>query len=473
MDGREEDKPPITRTFALIVPFSSIRVVGELSGKFILLPSVLVCGLRGSIPNSLSGIVESWEFENKSGWEPAYSGGIMEEKDISLRIREAVEKHAPAAKALSDDLGDHPEISAREFESSKKIVAVLKKAGYRIEFPYCGMETAFRAALDRGSGPSVALMVEYDALPVVGHGCGHNLHGALSVLSALALMDLGDLVTGKLYIIGTPDEEVNGGKIAMAEKGVFDGLSLAAMIHSTSRGLCQADMDALSLRSYTMEFFGNSAHAVASPWAGHSALAAARKFLDLIDARRECFTPDIHVNAVITDGGQAVNVIPEHAGVRIEFRTASMAALASVDDMIVKCAKGAALALDCDVKWTRNYDDFADMVRIKTLEDEVESLFTSRGAKMEAISPPIGSTDVGNVSYRCPAVQPLVAISAEDLALHTREFAAATKAPAAFEAMKTGAEILAVLALKVFRDGEFRDKIQKDFKESLEKKAKI
>lgn len=397
----------------------------------------------------------------------------MEEKDISLRIREAVERHAPTAKALSDDLGAHPEISAQEFESSKKIAAILEKAGYKIEFPYCGMETAFRAVLDRGSGPSVALMVEYDALPVVGHGCGHNLHGSLSVLSALALTDLGDLVTGKLYIVGTPNEEVDGGKIIMAKKGVFDGLALAAMMHSTSRGLCQADMDALSLRSYTMEFFGRSAHAVASPWAGHSALAAARKFLDLIDARRECFTPDIHVNAAITDGGKAVNVIPEHAEIRVEFRTASMAALASVDDMIMKCAKGAALALDCEVKWTQNYDDFADMVRIKTLEDEVEGLFTSRGAKMETISPPIGSTDVGNVSYRCPTVQPLIAITGEDLALHTREFAAATKAPAAFEAMKRGAEILAALALKVFRDGEFRNKIQQDFKESLEKKTKI
>jgi amidohydrolase len=394
----------------------------------------------------------------------------MEEKDVSRCVREAVEKHAQAAKALSDDLGDHPEISAGEFESSKKIVAILEKAGYKVEFPYCGMETAFRAVLDRGSGPSVALMVEYDALPVVGHGCGHNLHGSLSVLSALALMDQGDLFTGKLYIVGTPNEEVDGGKISMAEKGAFDGLALATMMHSTSRGLCQADMDALSLRSYTMEFFGRSAHAVAAPWAGRSALAAARKFLDLIDARRECFTPDIHVNAIITDGGRAVNVIPEHAVIRIEFRTASMAALASVDDMIMKCAKGAALALDCEVKWTQNHDDFADMVRIKTLEDEVEGLFTSRGAKMEPVSPPIGSTDVGNVSYRCPTVQPLIAITGENLALHTREFAAATKTPSAFEAMKTGAEILAVLALKVFRDSEFRNKIQQEFKESLEKK---
>jgi amidohydrolase len=399
-------------------------------------------------------------------------GEAAETADSTLRLREAIEKHAPVAKALSDDMKAHPEISSEEFESSKKITALLEKAGYLIEYPYCELETAFRATLDRGSGPSAAIMVEYDALPVVGHGCGHNLHGSLSVLSALALMDLKELFNGKLYIIGTPSEEVDGGKVSMATRGVFDGLSLATMMHSVPGGYCQADMDALSLRNYTVEFHGCSAHAVAAPWMGHSALAAARKFLDLIDARRECFTPDIHVNAVITDGGKAVNVIPEHAALVLEFRTSSMASLASMDETIKKCAGGAAMALDCDVSWRKNYDDFADMVRVKALEDAVEKLFIGRGARIKPVSPPIGSTDVGNVSYRCPTIQPLIAITDDDLALHTREFADATTKPAAFEAMKLGAEILADLILRVFRDAEFRNTVQRDFRESLDEKGK-
>jgi amidohydrolase len=396
----------------------------------------------------------------------------MEEQELIGRVKEAVEKYALNAKILSDDLYARPEISGREFESSKKIAGLLEKAGYTMEFPFCGIPTAFRAVLDRGKGPSVAVMVEYDALPDVGHGCGHNLHGSLSVLTAFALMELKELINGKVCVIGTPDEEFEGAKIAMAGKGVFDGFSAAMMMHSCGGGYCQADMAALSLRGYTVDFSGQTAHAVAAPWLGRSALAAARKFIDLIDARRECFVPDVHVNAIITDGGKAVNVIPDHAAVRIEFRTSSKGSLAEMDDMIFKCARGAAMALDCNVEMTQLFDDFADMIRIAALEDEVERLFKNLGLRVKPVSPPLGSTDVGNVSYRCPAIQPLISITGENFALHTREFADATIKSEAFSAMKAGAGVLTLLALKVLGDAPFRQKVRNEFKANLSAKLK-
>jgi amidohydrolase len=396
----------------------------------------------------------------------------MEDQEIIRRVKEAVEKHAKTAKVLSDDLYAHPEISGQEFESSRKIVALLEKAGYAVEFPFCGIPTAFRAVLETGRKPSVAIMVEYDALPGVGHGCGHNLHGSLAVLTALALMELKDLVHGTVCIIGTPDEELEGAKIAMAGKGVFDGFDAAMMMHSCGGGLSQTNMAALSLRGYEVDFSGQTAHAVAAPWQGRSALAAARKFIDLIDARRECFTPDVHVNAIITDGGKAVNVIPDHASVRLEFRTASMGSLSDTDDMITRCAKGAAMALDCGVEMRRLCDDFADMIRVTALENEVEALFESLGVWVEPVSPPLGSTDVGNVSYRCPAIQPVISITRENFALHTREFADATVKDEAFGAMKTGARVLTLLALKVLRDEEFRKKVRDEFKANLTAKIR-
>jgi metal-dependent amidase/aminoacylase/carboxypeptidase family protein len=192
--------------------------------------------------------------------------------------------------------------------------------------------------------------------------------------------------------------------------------------------------------------------------------------LDLIDARRECFTPDIHVNGVILDGGKTTNIIPARSELLIDFRTDSMAKLQKVDEMVLRCARAAAMALECEVTWKPSFDDFADMVRVAPLEDEAARTLTELGEKVSAVTPPIGSTDVGNVSYRCPAVQPLIAILDEPCALHTEEFAAATLKPRAHEAMARGAETLVLLALKTLRDEDFRRRVREDFERALKLK---
>lgn len=395
------------------------------------------------------------------------------EQLLKDNIQNAISNHLDKAIALSDDLADHPEISAKEYESSRKIAELLKDAGFEVTYPYAGYDTAFCGVLDNGDGPSVAIMVEYDALPGIGHACGHNLHGSLSVLTGLALMDLKDQFKGKLYVIGTPAEEEDGAKIGMAKDGIFDGMSLAVMMHSNPGGFSIADMDVLSLRCYEVEFFGQTAHAVAGPWNGKSALAAARKFLDLIDARRECFTPDIHVNGVFVEGGKAPNIIPDYAKIRLEFRTNSMTRLEVLDDTIKKCANGAAMALDCTTKFTFGLSDFADMVLVDVLENEAEKLLQMYGEKTAPIAAPVGSSDVGNVSYRCPAIQPLIAITDDNMALHTIEFRDATRKPKAYHAMEVGASCLTALSLRVFNDKEFRDAVYDSWQKALKKKQSI
>ena len=347
---------------------------------------------------------------------------------------------------------------------------ILKEAGFEVTYPYAGYDTAYCAKLDNGDGPSVALLAEYDALPEIGHGCGHNLHGSLSVLSGLALMDLKDKFKGTLYVIGTPAEEENGAKIGMAEQGIFDDMSMAVMMHSSSGGYSLPDMDVLSLRCYEVEFFGETAHAVAAPWNGKSALSAARKFLDLIDARRECFTPDIHVNSVILDGGKAPNIIPDYSKIRMEFRTASMSRLEKVDEMIKKCANAAAMALDCTVTLTFGLSDFADMVRNYPLENKITELMAGYGLKVGDVPPASGSSDVGNISYRCPAMQSMLSITDENFALHTRDFRDATLKPKAHDAMTKGACCLADLSLKIFNDDSFRSTVYEAWQKELKNK---
>ena len=389
---------------------------------------------------------------------------------MNKQLVSAIEKHWQQAVELSDDLYAHPELPDQEFRSSQKVVDMLKAAGYEVEYPYMGYPTGFRAVLKNGEGPSAALLIEYDALPELGHACGHNAHCAMAVLAALALAEAKDQFQGTVYAFGTPAEEENGAKIGMAAKGAFDGLSLATMIHSWSGPASISDMDVLSLRCYLVEFKGVSAHAVAGPWKGHSALAAARKFIDLIDARRECFTPDVHVNSVFKESGLQPSILPDRAVVRIEFRTDSMAKLEQVDEIIEKCAKGAAMALDCTVSFSKGTEDFADMVRVPVLEDAVEDLLHEMGRASEPVRIPNGSSDVCNVSYHCPAIQPLLTIGETFYALHTPEFREETIKEPAHQAIADGAKLLGSLVLRALTDEEFRDAAQKSYLAQKEKK---
>ena len=389
---------------------------------------------------------------------------------ISNDLSQAIQRHWHTAVALSDDLYAHPEIAHQEFRSSQKVVELLRQAGYQVEYPYMGYPTAFRGVLKNGEGPSAAILVEYDALPGLGHACGHNAHCAMAVLAALALAEAKDQFQGTVYAFGTPAEEENGAKIGMAAKGAFDGLSLATMIHSWSGPASISDMDVLSLRCYLVEFKGVSAHAVAGPWKGHSALAAARKFIDLIDARRECFTPDVHVNSVFKESGLQPSILPDRAELRIEFRTDSLSKLERMDDIVKKCAHGAASAMDCTVNFTKVFDDFADMVRVPVLEDAVEDLLHEMGRASEPVRIPNGSSDVGNVSYHCPTIQPLLTIGETFYALHTPEFREETIKEPAHQAIADGAKLLGSLVLRALTDEEFRDAAQKSYLAQKEKK---
>ena len=394
----------------------------------------------------------------------------MEHRHILPLLSQAVDKHQAAAAALSDDLAAHPELPDQEFRSSKKMVELLEQAGFQVEYPYLGYPTGFRAVLDNGEGPSAAILVEYDALPGLGHACGHNVHGSMAILAALALMDLRDQFRGRLCVVGTPAEEEAGAKVGMADQGTFDGMSLAAMVHSWSGGAGAADMDVLSLTCYLVEFRGQSAHAAGAPWEGHSALAAARKFLDLVDARRECFTPDIRFSGIFTDGGKAPNIIPDRAEVRLEFRTDSARKLKAMDEAVRKCAQGAALALDCQVSFTLGFDSFADMVRVPALEAEALAVMDELGIAHRPVAPPSGSSDVGNVSYRCPTIQPLVPICQDFYPLHTPEFQKVITLPAAHRAIGQGAQLIASLVLRALTDEAFRQEVHASWQQARARK---
>lgn len=389
----------------------------------------------------------------------------MDKSVLFQQMSEEIEKHWPSLAALSDYMAGHPELSGEEFESSRRLVEILKNAGFEVEYPFMDMPTAFMARKTaQKPGGRVALMAEYDALPEIGHACGHNLHGAMSVLAGLGLLPLMDELGGELIIAGTPAEETSGGKVAMSESGVFDDVDLAMMIH------CDCGRSSVKYRSLAMDaieftFSGQSSHAAQSPWEGRNALNGLQLFFHSLDMLRQHVRPDVRIHGVYREGGVAPNIVPERAVGCFYFRAASRAYLDKVMGKVWNCATGCALATDTDVTWKPFEASFKDMLPNKEAEELLASIMREEfGLSPDDGDEFQGSSDMGDVSYRCPALQMKLDISdGRKIRPHSREFAEATTTEAAHQALKLGAKILGRGALAVFTDEKLRERLVREF----------
>jgi len=383
-------------------------------------------------------------------------------KELWKEVESGIEHFSKRAIDLSDWLAKNPELSEKEFEASKRHAAFLEEAGYDVQAPFMGLATSFFSTKGDPAGPKVCLLFEYDALPGVGHGCGHNLSGAMSGLAAAGLAGVMDKTGGQLVLVGTPAEETNGSKVVLAEKGVFDRLDLAMMVHSsdisTYAGCRSLAMDAVEFR-----FTGKPAHAAGEPWAGRNALNGVQLFFHAVDMLRQHIIPEARVHGIIPEGGLAPNIVPEHAAARFYFRAPKRPILDSIVSRIFNCALGAAQATETEVTW-RNYEySFDDMLKNDTAEEFVEGILAEFGVPFIPTPGPQGSSDVGNVSYRCPALQPKLSIVDEPMTLHTHEFAEATITERGHRALVTGARLMARTALAVLLDEDLRRRIRADF----------
>ena len=390
----------------------------------------------------------------------------MEEARFLKELGEQIDKLSFIATALSDDLGHNPELPAEEYESSKKIVSLLREQGMEVEYPYMGIPTAFCAQMGNPDAPKVAILVEYDALPDVGHACGHNVHGSMAVLTGMALWQMRDTLPGCVRIIGTPAEEKDGAKIPMADAGIFDDCDLAIMIHSFNSGKSFVNMPLLALDGYDFIFEGAGAHAALSPWEGRNALTAARKFLDLVDARRQMFKPDVRCNGFFLDGGTATNVIAEKAVVRIEWRSESRKDCDEIARSIIACGKGAAIAFDVNMSYKKYLSSFAELKRNAVLEREIANIFMGLGILVTPMEEAqMASSDIGNVSFRCPTLHPLLAITEKPYPLHSREFTTEIFSPMAHERIVLGAKAMGEMTARVLFNTALRQEIRSIFSE--------
>jgi len=368
-------------------------------------------------------------------------------------VTQAVDGIADELEALSRRIHDHPELAYAETRAAGWLTEFLAGKGFKVEPGVAGVDTAFRATLETGEGPTIAIMCEYDALPGIGHACGHNVIAASGAGAGAALaLAKGVLPRGRIQVIGTPAEEGGGGKNRLIKGGIFKDVDCAMMIHGFDRTILHQDL--LGIVRGTFEFHGKASHASADPWEGVNALDACIGTFNAVSMMRQQMRPDCRVHGIITNGGAAANIIPESAAAVFYVRAPRIDVMWDLYKRVVACAEGAAKAAGATVTVTQGADNvYEPLKRNQTLLD----LFAANMAAVGlAEGPPVldrlGSSDVGNVSQVIPTIQPMIGIAPLGTAIHTREFADAAVKPLARVGLLAAAKTMALTTFDLLAD---------------------
>lgn len=385
----------------------------------------------------------------------------MNYEEMKTQIQTEAASYLEEINGLNDDIADHPERSGQEFRTSEKIVEYLSSRQFQVEYPFNNMATAFRATWGRNNHQrKIALLAEYDALPGIGHACGHSAICSISILAALALAKLQEQLDADIHIIGTPAEETYGGKCIMADDGVFDRYDFAILVHPNNSSATKANL--LALDSAIYDFCGKSSHAAAAPWEGNNALNAARLLFDGTDMLRQHVKPDVRIHGVINKGGVAANIVPDYTQVSMYTRSSDRYYLNEITKKVDTMAECAAIMTGCTVKKTVPDKPFDNLKGNPVVEDVIADTFAELEVPFTCTDTLFGSSDIGNVSFRCPAFHPLLKVC--DAPIHTAEFAAIMKSETLHDAIRTGALLISYTVIKIFSNRALYEEMLAYFK---------
>lgn len=367
-------------------------------------------------------------------------------------IAQTVDRLGDALETLSRKIHDNPELGYEEVKACGWLSEFLGQHGFAVEKGVGGVDTAFRATIDTGAGPTIAILCEYDCLPGIGHACGHNVIAAAGAGAGAALAAVrAQLPKGRIQVIGTPAEEGGGGKVRLVRAGLFKDVDCAMMIHGFDRTLLHQEL--LGITRVTFEFAGKASHASADPWEGVNALDACIQTFNAISMLRQQVRPDCRVHGIITNGGAAPNIIPEYAAATFYVRAPRIDTMWDLHRRVVACAEGAARATGASVKVTQDDNVYEPMKRNQTLLDLFAGNMTAAGlTEGDPIPDRLGSSDVGNVSQVIPTIQPMIEIAPRGMAIHTREFADAAVKPLARAGLLAAAKTMAMTTLDLLAD---------------------
>jgi amidohydrolase len=378
-------------------------------------------------------------------------------QSLKEKVGHEIDEIAPLLIECSDWMADNPEIGLQENQASARLAKMLEESGAEVELGIAELPTAFQGTLagSTSGGATIALLAEYDALPEVGHGCGHNIIGNAAVGAGMALSRLGGRgelsdLPGRIVVIGTPAEESAGGKIDLLEHGYFDGVAAAMMIHPmTSDQIAARHMTVYGVE---FEFHGKSAHAALDPHQGINALDAVIQTFVNVGLLRQQTRSEARVHGVITNGGGAVNVIPAYAACRFGVRAFEVGYAQELKERVIRCAGAAASATGAELEWREFMRPYLSYIPNEVLGRVLKANMEALGRDVEQAEDVYGSTDFGNLSQVVPTAYALFSICSPEVGWHSKEVASATKSERGHTALIEAAKTLAMSTIDLLAD---------------------
>ena len=392
---------------------------------------------------------------------------------LKKNVCSAIDAMADELITISHEIHANPELAFQEHKAAKLLSNRVEKEGLAVTREAFGLETAYSTEFGT-KGPTVGILSEYDALPGIGHSCGHNIIAVTGLGAALALSKLNGSLPGRVRYLGTPAEEQGGGKELMAQEGAFDGLDAAMMVHPA--GIDLATMPCICVSEVEVIYHGKSAHASAMPHAGVNALDALITAYQTIAQLRQHIRPTERIHGIIKEGGLAPNIVPDLASSVYFVRAANAIELAELKKRVHACFEAGALATGCtaDIHWAKA--DYLDMKTSWPIADAYETNARSLGRDFFPLdklpSGSAGSTDMGNVSHRVPSIHPMIASAPPSVVIHNPEFARWAASDLGDKACIDGAKSLAMTAIDFMTSKEMQIAAKAGFAETAESSAR-
>ncbi|MEY2569873.1 MAG: hypothetical protein QOE63_223 [Acidimicrobiaceae bacterium] len=388
-------------------------------------------------------------------------------EDVKARLCAEVDKRADVLLDASHEIHAHPELNFEEHFAHDLLTGIIEAEGIALERGARGLDTAFEGRAG-SEGPLVAVLCEYDALPEIGHACGHNVIGTAGLGAGLAAAALADELGGRVLILGTPAEEGGGGKVFLADRGALDGVDAAMMVHPAGMDLVR--MDVIAIQQLWVEYEGKEAHAAAFPWKGRNALDAAVLGYMNVAALRQHIKPTERIHGIFTRAGDKPNIVPAHTSAQWYVRSPNVRGLEQLKERVFTCLEAGAMACGCTMTHEWKDPAYFDMVDNGAMGE----LYSTNSARLGRTlvdprvtgTPVVGSTDMGNVSYRVPSIHPMIKVAPPHVSIHTPEFTAFARSEDGDQAVLDGAKAMAMTVADLWLQPDVLRAVRAEFEQA-------